>query len=1097
MKAAESPSAAHRPARPFTPSLESEREHESPPANEHADSNIPRRTLGDFELVREIGRGGMGVVYEARQTSLNRRVAVKVLPMAGMLDPVRLRRFQNEARAAAQLNHPHIVDVICVGCDDGVHYFAMRYVEGATLAEMSSGHRISSLRHASADDDDELGTLTCAISEANTRLPSGGGHAKPSIQHTKPAADAPAAHARERDGFAAIENPNAKIHHRHQRAAEWIAQAAEALEHAHSQGVVHRDVKPSNLLIDRDGKLWITDFGIARFGDEAGLTLSGDLLGTLRYMSPEQALGRPAAIGQRSDVYGLGATLYELLAQRPVFAGADRGELLRQVAFAQPRTLRKLDRRIPRELETIAHRALEKTPADRYATAGDMAADLRRYLRGEPIRAKPPTAIERIWKWALRRRGLVAATVAGLALAVVGLTISTLLIARSRDEALAAKRLAEDRAGANRRLLAEAETRLASQAYQHGEIERAHELLAHQLPSDREEDLRGFAWQWLHAAAERRCTEIQSLDHPGEVFKVDYSPDGALLAAACEGEVVVHDARTGAVRYRIAAHESDVNTLDFSPDGKLLATGGDDHRVRLWHTANGEPAGDLNAHDCEVRSLAFSGDGRLASSDHQGLIVIWNVAQRREDKRFSEHQGSVDALAFAADGRLVSVAEDWFMIAWNVERGEPLWRVRAPHASFLAVAISPDSKTVATGDHIGVVGLWAMDDGRPLGRLGMRRHVMEDVAFSPDGKLLAAGSHDGTAQIWDVAAQSFVAQTGAHGDRVWGVAFSPDNRVLATSSRDCSVKRWDIASACWPRRVTTPDVAIHVAFSASGRTLAFASMRDLWRWRRGAAHPVKRAPQEWLSGPVIGWRGEDLILQDTQGKLRLDRGDGTSAPWIDRRGPAVHQLLVSPDGRWLAAHDGSGAIELWDTASGEMKSRIGELNGTPMFVGDGVSLIAARHPQLWRWPLPLAKTPQPIFRLPPHVYGLACSSDGRTLAIGYDDARLELVEMASGRARRLVGHELAVTCVDFSPDGKMLASGGADGTLRLWSVATGQELYTLERRADGDLRRVLFSPDGLGLVAAGRLGAGGAVSFWEIEPVEPRRLGKRKSATAF
>ncbi|HEX7380021.1 MAG TPA: serine/threonine-protein kinase [Pirellulales bacterium] len=268
--------------------------------------------LGDFELLREVGRGGMGIVYEARQVSLDRRVAIKVLPAAGLLDERQLQRFQNEARAAAQLNHPHIVDVICVGREQGVHFFAMRFIEGHTLAAWSAVRGPSSV----ATDPSPLTTDKIAL---------------------------------------------------------WIAQAAEALEHAHAVGVVHRDVKPSNLLIDAAGKLWVTDFGVARFGDDAGLTLTGDLLGTLRYMSPEQALGRLSAVGPRSDVYSLGATLYELLASRPVFAGEDRGELLRQVAFEAPAPLRKLAPRLPRDLETIAHKALEKSPDDRYAAAGAMA----------------------------------------------------------------------------------------------------------------------------------------------------------------------------------------------------------------------------------------------------------------------------------------------------------------------------------------------------------------------------------------------------------------------------------------------------------------------------------------------------------------------------------------------------------------------------------------------------------------------------------------------------------------------------------------------------------------------------------------------------
>jgi serine/threonine protein kinase len=516
--------------------------------------SLPNR-LGDFQLLREVGRGGMGIVYEARQVSLGRRVAVKVLPAASLLDARQLQRFQNEARAAAQLNHPHIVDVICVGCDNGVHYFAMRFVDGQTLAE-------------------------------------------------------------------AIQNPKSKIPNR----AEWIAQAAEALEYAHAAGVVHRDVKPSNLLVDNEGKLWVTDFGVARFGDDAGLTLTGDLLGTLRYMSPEQALGRLSAIGPRSDVYSLGATLYELLASRPVFDGEDRGELLRQVAFERPTALRTLAPRLPRDLETIAHKALEKSPDDRYASAGEMGFDLRRFLRGEPIRAKPPTLAERALKWSLRHRRPAAAAALALVLAVVGLSVGTLLISRSRNEAVVARKLVEDRDRENRRMLSAIETRLALQAYKRGELERASELLERQVPrsgirenSDlplpsgesrgegglhrierapskdhrsphaphetnhhatqrvpgdayggQTEDFRDFTWHWLRGAVRARLPLVNSFDdYPSEIYEIDYSPDGTLLAAACNRKIIVRDVQSGELRYEIAAHGASVTSLDFSPDGVL------------------------------------------------------------------------------------------------------------------------------------------------------------------------------------------------------------------------------------------------------------------------------------------------------------------------------------------------------------------------------------------------------------------------------------------------------------------------------------------------------------------------------------------------
>jgi hypothetical protein len=375
-------------------------------------------------------------------------------------------------------------------------------------------------------------------------------------------------------------------------ATEWIAQAAQALEHAHALGIVHRNIMPSNLLVDNEGKLWVTDFGVARFGDDAGLTLTGDLVGTLRYMSPEQALGQLSAVGPRSDVYSLGATLYELLASRPVFDGDDRGELLRQVAFDRPAALRKLVPRLPRDLETIAHKAVEKLPDDRYASAGEMAADLRRFLRGEPIRAKPPTPPELAMKWCVRHRRVVVSAAAILLMAVAGLLTSTLLIARSRDDAIVAQKVAEERYRENRRMLSITETGLAMQAYQQGDLARANGLLnraglgtknassnlrpsrgknknegGHPLtdattaedyrmaewspPSSgwqernggekrdaydgRTDDFRNFAWHWLRQAIDAHFSELKTFGgHPGEVYEVDYSADGNLLAAACD-----------------------------------------------------------------------------------------------------------------------------------------------------------------------------------------------------------------------------------------------------------------------------------------------------------------------------------------------------------------------------------------------------------------------------------------------------------------------------------------------------------------------------------------------------------------------------------
>jgi serine/threonine protein kinase/Flp pilus assembly protein TadD len=341
--------------------------------------------LGDFRIVREVGRGGMGVVYEAVQLSLDRRVALKVLPFAATMDPRHLQRFKNEARAAASLHHEHIVPVHGVGSERGVHYYAMQFIDGTTLAELIRG-----LRH------------------------TGDGPAGPPA--ARPDSDAPTAPMMALP--TAWSRPLDRSHFR--RAAELIAQAADALEYAHSVGVVHRDVKPGNLMVDAAGKLWVTDFGLAKLEAAASMTVSGDLVGTLRYMSPEQALAKHGLVDHRTDVYSLGATLYELLTLRPAVDGSDKEEILRRIAFEEPIALRKLDRSIPAELETITLKALAKEPGERYAAAKELADDLRRWLDGQAVWARRPTVRQRVARWVGHHPRMAAALVLVLFLGLAG-----------------------------------------------------------------------------------------------------------------------------------------------------------------------------------------------------------------------------------------------------------------------------------------------------------------------------------------------------------------------------------------------------------------------------------------------------------------------------------------------------------------------------------------------------------------------------------------------------------------------------------------------------------------------------------------------------
>ena len=412
------------------------------------------KPLGDFQLVREIGRGGMGVVYEAVQLSLGRKVAVKVLPLAAAFDSRHLQRFHNEAQAAAQLHHTNIVPVYAVGCERGVHFYAMQLIEGQGIDDVIRDLQRSARESCDGETTnpirDDSATVSWRASTAKQRLAD---------QVDGATAPRPASRPLVRTGVdvtsRSIVGPSAealttlrskKRTDFYRTVAKLGLQAADALEYAHQLGVVHRDIKPANLLLDVRGNLWVTDFGLAQFYAESELTRTGDLLGTLRYMSPEQAAGRAVVLDQRTDVYSLAVTLYELLTLERALPGETRGELLHQIGSVDPRPPRSIDRNIPPELETILMKAAAKDPADRYATAGAMADDLRRFLHDEPIQARPPSLWDKTVKWTRRHKAIAVSAVAMLVFALVGLTISTVLIARAQAKTKEALKNEQDRA---------------------------------------------------------------------------------------------------------------------------------------------------------------------------------------------------------------------------------------------------------------------------------------------------------------------------------------------------------------------------------------------------------------------------------------------------------------------------------------------------------------------------------------------------------------------------------------------------------------------------------------------------------------------------
>jgi serine/threonine protein kinase/tetratricopeptide (TPR) repeat protein len=368
------------------------------------------RRIGDFELIRELGRGGMGVVYEARQISLDRRVALKTLPFAAVLDAKQIARFKNEAQAAAQLHHPNIVPVYAIGAERGVHYFAMQYIDGQPLDRAIEELRSQGNKGAAGTPGNDAETIEFIV--GSTQRSSGTRGTKRPHEHVRTSVSL---------GIA----------------------AARALHAAHEMGVVHRDVKPSNLLLDSAGKIWVADFGLARCQANASLTRTGEVLGSMRYMSPEQAAGRTPLVDHRTDVYSLGATLYELIALRPAFGDEDGPSLLRKIEQVDPPALRTLRQDVSIDLQSVIAKAMAKQPSERYGTAAEFADDLQRVLNGQATLAKPPSVVERMTKWTRRHAQLVTIVTAASLLATVGLAAATLLVVREKQKTDVALRSAE------------------------------------------------------------------------------------------------------------------------------------------------------------------------------------------------------------------------------------------------------------------------------------------------------------------------------------------------------------------------------------------------------------------------------------------------------------------------------------------------------------------------------------------------------------------------------------------------------------------------------------------------------------------------------
>jgi WD40 repeat protein/predicted Ser/Thr protein kinase len=948
--------------------------------------------LGDYELLEEIARGGMGIVFKARQVSLNRMVAVKLISAGALATPELVKRFRAEAEAAASLSHPNIVPIYEIGEHQGQHYFSMALIDGSNLSARLAHRPLGDLRAAS----------------------------------------------------------------------QMISTLARAVHFAHQRGILHRDLKPGNVVLDGEDKPYLTDFGLAKVvqGDST-LTRTHAVLGTPAYMAPEQARGDTKDVTIEADVYGLGAVLYETLTGAAPFGGSTSFETIRQVLDQEPRRPSSSNPAVDRDLETICLKCLEKDGTRRYASAQALAEDLDRWLGHEPIRARPSTALEFVGKW-VRRRPAVAALTASLALALIGGVIGVTLEWR---QAVGQRKRADQNASSLRQHLYGSDMAVAWQSWAEGDVRRTRELLDEAAQQGQE--LRGFEWRYLWG-----------LSRPSELFwfntgtSARYSPDGRLLAIAnyVTGEATVWDMATRQVLKSFKPYSSGFWCTAFSPDGKILATcSRSEPLFKFWDLTTGKQIGALTNRGQEAFVVAFSPNGKqvltVSASSYQAKpadVRIWDFASKKELKSLPGLTSWGIRADFSPKGETVAFGDGEGLVRlWNWVDGSV--RVLRGHKGIVfEVRFSPDGTILASGDESGLIILWDWASGNVERIWPGHQGPIYGLAVSRDGGWLASAGRDHTAKLWKMDTGEELARFLGHSNRVMSVDFSPDNRTLVTSSE--TTRFWKAVPQQHSQILTPSRGGNHIGYSLDSRFLLVseATTNQVTLWDAATRSIARSLPgTDFCVSPD----GKILTLIQKSNVVIYETATMAQIGTIAGGAPLSGGTAISPDVRLLALRS-EGRPVIMDLQQRCLITTLEADSTGPdpmMFTHDSKLLITAGSAD-GAIRLRYVLTRQTVGWLrghPDRVRALALSPDGLLLASA-SEATIRLWNLATRTAADhpvLTGNNGDIGALAFSSDGKTLAAGSFDGPIKLWSVPGRQEIGSLKGHLSV-IYGLAFSPDG-------------------------------------